>query len=166
MTRRAIDQYYGIGTNIRRLRKAKGFTQRGFAEILGIPVSSYSNYENNNRTPSLDLLKEIAKLLNVDLHKILGVANPAEVITLDTVRDSIQKSNLEILLDDIDFTIETNPDFVLVTDQRSNAKYRVSHELWESIENDILEYARSRCMCMLLSEAQKVMDDPQENLEN
>ena len=50
-----------ISTRIRQIRLANGLSRREFADELGIPYSTLTNYENGTRTPSYDFL---FKLLN------------------------------------------------------------------------------------------------------
>lgn len=66
-----INDIVKIGGKIKELRKSKGFSQRKMAEILEIPYSTYSNYENNNREPSRELLIKIASVLDVDINALL-----------------------------------------------------------------------------------------------
>lgn len=56
-----------VQDNIKKVRTAKGVTQRALANYLGITEMSYSRLENQNeRVDSIQLYK-IAKFLNVDL---------------------------------------------------------------------------------------------------
>lgn len=59
-----------IDENIRRIRSAKGITQKDFAEQLDIPYQTYNNYERGFRTPSPETLLKIAKGLDVSIEKI------------------------------------------------------------------------------------------------
>lgn len=73
-----------IGSVIKKLRMEKGLTQKKMAELLDIPYSTYSNYENNNRTPDVDTLMHIAELLNVEVWDLFGVdENIARISNLD-----------------------------------------------------------------------------------
>ena len=54
-----INDFIQIGSTIKELRKAKGISQkRKCLKLLDIPYSTYSNYENNNREPSADVIKK------------------------------------------------------------------------------------------------------------
>lgn len=59
-----------MGRRIKKLRKLTGYTAKEFAEKIGIPYSSYSNYENGNREPKLATLRKIATALNVSISQI------------------------------------------------------------------------------------------------
>ena len=53
------------------LRKARGLSQQAMAELLGIHANSLKKYETDHRQPSLDVLRKIAKALNVSTDFLL-----------------------------------------------------------------------------------------------
>lgn len=50
-------------TKLKNLRKACGFSQYTFAEVLGISRSHYSQIETGDKTPSLTIALKIKKVL-------------------------------------------------------------------------------------------------------
>lgn len=56
---------------LRELRKKKGITQDELAKMLGIAKSTISMYENGNREPSIEQLKRLAAIFNVDMNYLL-----------------------------------------------------------------------------------------------
>ena len=54
-----------VGRNFGRLRKAKGFTQEGFAEASGFTQQSISGLETGRRNPTVVTLFELAGTLGV-----------------------------------------------------------------------------------------------------
>lgn len=68
-----INEIIQVGNKIRKLRTNKGFSQKEMAELTGIPYSTYSNYENNNREPSIEQLKKIANVLETNLFDIIEI---------------------------------------------------------------------------------------------
>lgn len=54
-----------LGDKIKQIRKDKKISQKDFAEILEIPVSTLANYENNHREPNIDTLKKISNALGI-----------------------------------------------------------------------------------------------------
>lgn len=69
-----LNKIFKIGDRIKILRKNSNISQKDMAKMLdNMPVSTYSNYENNNREPSLDILIKISKILNVTVNELLGV---------------------------------------------------------------------------------------------
>lgn len=61
-----------LGDRIKAARKKTKISAKEFSEKAGIPYSTYSNYENNNRTPSIDVLKNIASHLQVSVSALMG----------------------------------------------------------------------------------------------
>lgn len=70
---------YDLGQRLRDLRKSKQMTQKQVAERLHISASAVSGYEGNIKTPSVDMLVELARLYNVSTDYLLGVDNRAVV---------------------------------------------------------------------------------------
>lgn len=71
-----LNEFIQIGSNIKAIRKEKGYSQKYMAdEVLKIPRSTYSNYENNNRVPDKATLEKIAEVLDVEISDLF---NPDE----------------------------------------------------------------------------------------
>jgi len=68
-----INEIIQIGNRIRKIRTEKGLTQREMAALTGIPYSTYSNYENNNREPNLEQLNKIANALNISITHLIDI---------------------------------------------------------------------------------------------
>lgn len=60
-----------LPSNLRICRLRKKLRQEDMAAALNIERQTYCNYENGRRTPSLDILIEIADILDVDLNALL-----------------------------------------------------------------------------------------------
>lgn len=63
-----------IGTTIRDLRNKLGYPQKYIAEQLGMPVTTYSNYENNYREPKNDVLFRICQLLGTSTKDLVVIS--------------------------------------------------------------------------------------------
>lgn len=63
-----LNDFFKIGDTIRAIRQKKGMSQKEMAELLGIAHTTYSNYENNNRMPNIDILEKISDVLNVNIN--------------------------------------------------------------------------------------------------
>lgn len=68
-----INEIIKVGNNIKQLRKKAGLTQKDMGELLNIPCSTYSNYENNNREPKKQILIQIAEIFDVKLEDLLSI---------------------------------------------------------------------------------------------
>ena len=58
--------------NLRKIREDKRISQIEMAKILGIPVTTYRNYENTSRQPDFEVLVKMATTLGVSVDKLLG----------------------------------------------------------------------------------------------
>lgn len=63
---------------LRRLRIERGYTQSDLARALGISRSSIGMYEKGYRSPDLEIIREIADLLQADLNYLIGRADTQE----------------------------------------------------------------------------------------
>lgn len=79
------------------LREEKGLNKTEMAKRLGIPVSTYSNYEYGNREPDFTLAKKIADYFHVTTDYLLGrdgkEENSADTKDLAEIMDSIMTYN-------------------------------------------------------------------------
>ena len=67
-----VNEYIQVGHNTKRARLARGISQKRMAEKLKIPVSTYANYEADNREMPAELIAQVSKLLNEPLLKLLS----------------------------------------------------------------------------------------------
>lgn len=60
-----------LGNTIKSIRKSKGMSQADLANECGLSKNGLWNYENNNRTPSIATLIDIANALDVPFRDLL-----------------------------------------------------------------------------------------------
>ncbi|RHB60405.1 helix-turn-helix domain-containing protein [Hungatella hathewayi] len=89
-----VNEYIQIGTRIKRLRLEKRLSQKAMAEKLRIPYSTYSNYENNNREPNYETIKNIAEVLGITVEYLLN--GETGLITADTAKYLITLSGFDM----------------------------------------------------------------------
>lgn len=89
-----VNEIIQIGTRIKRIRMDCGFTQKQVATLLGIPLSTYSNYENNNREPNYKTIKQIASVLNISIDYLLY--GEAGIINSDTASYLLTLAGLDM----------------------------------------------------------------------
>ena len=63
--------YYAIGQRIRKVRKARGFSQEELAEKVGISTTHMSHIETGNTKLSLPVLVDITNALDVRTDDLL-----------------------------------------------------------------------------------------------
>src|SRR6266852_9272795 len=66
-----------LGERIRQLRQQRGLTQRRLAEETGVDFSYLSKIENERleHTPSIKMLQDLARVLEVDELELMDLAN-------------------------------------------------------------------------------------------
>ena len=87
-----------FGTKLKELRKQSGMTQQQLAEKLGITKSVVSYYELSERTPSPEVLRDLALIFRVSTDYLLGIER---VKTIDV--SELSDDDIKLLL----VTIET-----------------------------------------------------------
>lgn len=60
------------GNKLRELRKIEGWTQEEVAKKLGVSKQTYSHYENEKRKPSLDTIRDLANVYQVNIDEIFA----------------------------------------------------------------------------------------------
>lgn len=63
-----------LGEKLQLLRKNLNYTQKDFAEFLGIPQPSLSAYENDKNSPTTEVLINIATKCNVSIDWLCGLS--------------------------------------------------------------------------------------------
>lgn len=84
-----------IGAILKELRLNNKLTQDEFARRLNIPRSTYANYENNKREPSLEILNLISKEFKIDIFTFLNTTNYSIISTENNVELSDPYDMLE-----------------------------------------------------------------------
>lgn len=64
-----------LGSNIRKLREARGLTQQQMARAAGVPRPTWANLESGAANPTLAVLVKVANALHVRLEELLGPPN-------------------------------------------------------------------------------------------
>lgn len=65
------------GTALKSLRKSNGWTLMNVSDRTGIPASTLSRIENDQISPTYDLLLKLSKGLSIDLTQLLSMASAA-----------------------------------------------------------------------------------------
>lgn len=65
------DVAVAIGENIRKARERKGLKQEQVADMAGIPLSTYKNYEHGKQPPPGDRIGAIARSLGVSADELV-----------------------------------------------------------------------------------------------
>ena len=60
-----------FGSNLKRFRSEKGFSQEAFAAKIGVHVTNLSKYERNKSVPSLEVAEKMASVLDMSLDELV-----------------------------------------------------------------------------------------------
>lgn len=58
-------------TQLFKVRKKRGLSQREVAESIGVAVTTYNNIENGRRNPRLKTAKKISEFFGIDIRDII-----------------------------------------------------------------------------------------------
>lgn len=78
-----------FGKKLKDLRKQSGMTQQQLADKLGITKSVVSYYELSERTPSPDVLKDLALIFRVSADYLLGIERSRTIDVSDLSDEDI-----------------------------------------------------------------------------
>lgn len=94
---------YRFAENLKNLRTSKGLTQTQLAKRLWLNKSIISAYENETRTPSLEVLIKLSNEFNVSIEYLLGIErektidisglNEEQIAVVTSLIDLLRKEN-------------------------------------------------------------------------
>ena len=85
-----------LGEQILKIRKRKKLSQDTLAEKIGISRVAIGNYERGDRSPTAEVIVELAKALEVSADILLGI-NHIEIDDLLTIEERILIKNYRLL---------------------------------------------------------------------
>lgn len=81
---------YSLGSRLRDLRGKKKLTQTQVAKRLNLSKATISGYENNIKTPSIDVLIQLSVLYGASTDYILGLEK-RKMLLIDGLSESEQE---------------------------------------------------------------------------
>lgn len=104
-----------VGSNVRRIRKSKGYSILKIREITGLSKSTISEIENDKSSPTIATLEKLAEALGVSLDYLLKkspVALIEENLKGMTMQDLADKAKLTVeYLNNLDNIIPDEKDY-------------------------------------------------------
>ena len=79
-----------IGEKIKQYRKSINMSRNELANKIGCSVHAIAKYEQNQRMPSLDMIRKIATALSIAINKLIVEENDLDTLTNNNmcIRDS------------------------------------------------------------------------------
>ncbi|MFI3211482.1 MAG: helix-turn-helix transcriptional regulator [Peptostreptococcaceae bacterium] len=90
-------RYNGFSYMLRIEREKLGITQKQMSEKLNLPPTTYNGYETGKRSPHLDIVRDIAEVLNISVDYLLSIdqmklnENTNIIQILDDIKDLDEK---------------------------------------------------------------------------
>mgnify|MGYP001558645725 CR=1 FL=1 len=72
MTEKVTKSKLKLGKIIQKLRKSRGLSQENFAEVLDISRTHIGHIEQGRKSPSIQLLEKVAKVLKVKTKELFS----------------------------------------------------------------------------------------------
>jgi transcriptional regulator with XRE-family HTH domain len=88
-----------LGSRIKALRSAKNFTQEQVAERIGVSRQKYARIESGVNSITLDILSEVAKVLDVTVGDITRVLDETPVVAYRAGEESGSSKKIFDMLD-------------------------------------------------------------------
>ena len=96
-----------FGKKLLELRKEKGLNREALAKMIGTSGAIIGKYERNERTPSVEIAKNIARALDVSLDFMVGntdlILDPAILQKIQEIQQlpDVDRNHLLYLMDNI-----------------------------------------------------------------
>ena len=96
-----------IGTNIKRLRLAKGMTQEQLAELLCVSTAAVSKWESQNTYPDITLLFPLASVFGISVDELMGYDEAKIEEDIDKILEECRRLFIEGRFDEKSRLIES-----------------------------------------------------------
>jgi len=70
-----MGDFSALAVRIKKLRKSLQMTQKDFSSFVGCTAATLSAYENGSKSPSLEIVKNIAEKCNVSIDWLCGLSD-------------------------------------------------------------------------------------------
>ena len=124
-----MDYTYDFGTEIKKARKSKKYTQERLAEAIDVTYAAISKYESNAISPSLEAMCKIADVLGVSMDKLCGFEKKDKLSMY-----GLNDEQVEILNDLAE----------LFREQNSSIKNKLSSEQYEMLGRITENFVKNR----------------------
>ncbi len=91
----------GLGERLQQKRSSIKLSQKEVANAVGVNPSVISNYENGERTPSVEVLMSLASLFHCSVDYLLGIEKTSRAIIDVSMLNDEQIARLQYFLSSI-----------------------------------------------------------------
>lgn len=104
---------------IKELRETLGLSQKEFAQSVGTTQTTLSSYENTGKTPSLDIVKNIAEKYHISLDWLCGLSDEKKQTDVISTYSDLMKLLFQVETPKMHF----RRDLVVTTKEYGEARY-------------------------------------------
>lgn len=62
-----------FSVNLKKIRESKNLSQKAVATLISVPVSTYANWEQGRREPSILDIRKIIDCLDIDANELFDI---------------------------------------------------------------------------------------------
>ncbi len=92
---------HGLSERLQQKRRNMKLSQKEVADAVGVNPSVISNYENGERTPSVEVLVALASLYHCSVDYLLGIEKSSHASIDVSMLNDEQRSRLQYFLSSI-----------------------------------------------------------------
>lgn len=89
--------FSSFGETLIFYRKKKGYTQQQIADILGVNRTTYTKYETAVTEPSIEMIRHLAELLDVDFNELFGMTVRRQNLKEEQPEEGLSKEETELI---------------------------------------------------------------------
>ncbi|HFL2484680.1 TPA: helix-turn-helix domain-containing protein [Clostridioides difficile] len=87
-----------IGEKIKQYRKSINMSRNELANKIGCSVHAIAKYEQNQRIPSLDMIRKIATALSIAINKLIVEENDLDTLTNNNINLKVFDKKLDLVI--------------------------------------------------------------------
>ncbi len=88
-----------LGSRIKELRIAKGFTQEYIADLIGVSRQKFARIESGENSINFDILSQISQILDVSVNDITRVLDESPTVEFRSLEDESSSKSVFDMLD-------------------------------------------------------------------
>jgi len=135
MSLKDLGAYFQLGEKLKDARKTSGQSQKEFAAMLGIPASTYSNYENGNRIPPAAILQKVADVLKQPVHVLFSLDAPPS--PLPVFHDWLESVGYDVVLYE-----DEEQQSINIRDRATRELYRLTDQELDMLQEKVAAFTR------------------------
>lgn len=94
-----MDTSEKLGEKILATAKERGYSQKELAGLIGVTETTMSRYINGTRQPKIEILANLATVLQIDINELLGISpSSSETVQFPQIKRLIARNSKEFTM--------------------------------------------------------------------